>query len=170
MRDRNIFDDPVKGFTCSAFDLLHAGHILMLEEAKSKCDYLIVGLQNDPSTDRASKNVPVQSLVERYIQLKAVRYVDEIIVYNSEKDLEDLLKILPIKVRIMGEEYKDKSLTGRDICEQRNIEMYYNKREHDFSTTELRTRIAVLQKQKSMALYTVNTAPNWTNTITWSEP
>lgn len=145
---KDLFDDPIKGFTCSAFDLLHAGHILMLEEAKQQCDYLIVGLQNDPSTDRATKNKPIQSLVERYLQLRAVKYVDEIIVYNSEKDLEDLLKILPIKVRIVGEEYKDKDLTGRDICMKRDINIYYNKREHTFSTTELRVRIARTEAQK----------------------
>lgn len=131
-----------KGFTCSAFDLLHAGHILMLEEARTQCDYLICGLQNNPHVDRPTKNVPVQSIVERYIQLKGCRFVDEIIVYNTEKDLEDLLKILPISVRIVGEEYRDKQLTGRDICNDRNITIYYNKREHDFSTTELRNRIS----------------------------
>jgi glycerol-3-phosphate cytidylyltransferase len=138
----------------------------MLEEAKTQCDYLIVGLQNDPSADRALKNKPVQSLVERYIQLKAVRYVDEIIVYNSEKDLCDLLKILPIKVRIVGEEYKDKDLTGRDICSQRLIDVYYNKRDHDFSTTELRTRIAELQMKNAMGAYSLNAVPG-TGTVTW---
>ena len=132
-----------RGFTCSAFDLLHAGHIIMLEEAKTKCDYLIVGLQNDPSVDRPStKNKPVQTLVERYIQLKAVKYVDEIIVYNTEQDLRDLLMLLPIDIRFVGEEYKDKDLTGRDICEKRNIEICYNKRDHNFSTSELRNRAA----------------------------
>ena len=146
---RDIFE-MVKGFTCSAFDLLHAGHILMLEEAKTKCDYLIVGLQNDPTLDRpTTKNKPIQSLVERYIQLKGVKYVDEIIVYNTEKDLEDLLMCLDIKVRFVGEEYKDKLLTGREICGKRNIEIYYNKREHSFSTTELRGRIAGTQKAKA---------------------
>lgn len=138
----DLFGNVVGGFTCSAFDLLHAGHILMLEEAKKNCDYLIVGLQNDPSIDRASKNKPIQSLVERYIQLKGVKYVDEIIVYNTEKDLEDLLKILDVQVRFVGEEYKDKELTGRDICTARNIKIHYNKRQHSFSTTELRSRIA----------------------------
>lgn len=114
----------------------------MLEEAKNNCDYLIVGLQNDPSFDRVGKNKPIQSLVERYIQLKGVKYIDEIIVYNTEKDLEDLLKILDIQVRFVGEEYKDKPLTGRDICTARNIGIHYNKRQHSFSTTELRSRIA----------------------------
>lgn len=129
------------GFTASAFDLLHAGHILMLEEAKQHCDWLIVGLQNDPSVDRLDKNKPIQSIVERYIQLTAVKYVDDIIVYNNEKDLEDLLKVLPIDVRILGEEYKDKPFTGRDICARRGVELVFNKREHSFSTTELRYRV-----------------------------
>ena len=144
--ERNIFETK-RGFTCSAFDLLHAGHILMLEEAKTKCDYLIVGLQNDPSYDRpTTKNTPIQSLVERYIQLKGVKYVDEIIVYNTEKDLEDLLLCLDINIRFVGEEYQDKHLTGRDICLKRNIEIYYNKREHSFSTTELRNRLGAKKK------------------------
>jgi len=129
------------GFTCSTFDLLHAGHVLMLEDCKKVCDYLIVGLQTDPTIDRPGiKNKPIQSIVERYIQLKAVKYVDEVVVYETEKDLEDLLTFLPLSVRICGEEYKDKPLTGRSICEARGIEMYYNKREHRFSSTELRDR------------------------------
>jgi glycerol-3-phosphate cytidylyltransferase len=130
------------GFTCSTFDLLHAGHILMLAEAKQICDYLIVGLQIDPSIDRETKNKPVQSIVERYVQLKAVKFVDEIIVYQTEKDLEDLLMFLPISIRIIGEEYRDKQYTGREICEQRGIKIYYNERKHSFSTTELRKRVA----------------------------
>lgn len=130
------------GFTCSTFDLLHAGHILMLSEAANQCDKLIVGLQTDPTIDRPdTKNKPVQSIVERYIQLKAVRWVDEIIVYQTEKDLEDLLKILDIDIRILGEEYKNKEFTGKEICLKRGIELYFNKREHTFSTTELRQRV-----------------------------
>ena len=102
------------GFTCSTFDLLHAGHILMLAECKQVCDYLIVGVQSDPSIDRpGTKNKPVQSIVERYVQLSAVKFVDQIIIYNTEKDLEDLLMFLPISVRIIGEEYKDKEFTGK---------------------------------------------------------
>ena len=129
------------GFTCSTFDLLHAGHILMLAEFKSICDYLIVGLQTDPTIDRPdTKNKPVQSIVERYVQLSAVKFVDEIIVYDTEKDLEDLLMFLPITLRICGEEYKDKALTGRDICDNRGIKTYYNSRTHRFSSTELRAR------------------------------
>jgi len=114
----------------------------MLRQAKDRCDYLIVGLQNDPSLDRACKNKPVQSIVERYIQLSGCRYVDEIVPYNTEKDLEDLLSVLPINVRIVGEEYKDKPLTGRDICTRRGIQIFYNKREHNFSSSELRSRLS----------------------------
>lgn len=137
------------GFTASTFDLLHAGHITMLEEAKHHCDYLIVGLQNDPSIDRPdSKNPPVQSLIERQIQLSAVKFVDEIIVYNTEQDLEDLLLTLPINIRILGDEYKDKEFTGRDICARRRIELYFNKRDHSFSSTSLRKRVAESQSQK----------------------
>jgi glycerol-3-phosphate cytidylyltransferase len=130
------------GFTCSTFDLLHAGHIVMLKDAKAQCDHLIVALQTDPTIDRPdTKNKPIQSIVERYIQLEAVKYVDEIIVYQTEKDLEDLLLILPINVRILGEEYEHKNFTGKQICLKRGIEVYFNKREHSFSTTELRQRI-----------------------------
>jgi len=129
------------GFTCSTFDLLHAGHILMLAEAKTKCDHLIVAVQTDPTIDRPdTKNKPVQSIIERFVQLSAVKYVDDIIVYQTERDLEDMLMILPINVRIVGEEYKDKPLTGRDICEKRGIEIYYNSRTHRFSSSELRHR------------------------------
>ena len=128
------------GFTCSTFDFLHAGHIVMLEEAKRHCDYLICGLQSDPTLDRASKNKPVQSIVERQIQLSAVRFVDEIVIYNTEKDLEDLLLTLPINVRILGDEYKDKEFTGKRICYKRKINIVYNKRDHSFSTTDLRKR------------------------------
>lgn len=130
------------GFTCSTFDLLHAGHVVMLEDAKKQCDYLIVGLQTDPTIDRPqTKNKPVQSIVERYLQLRSVKYVDEVVVYQTEKDLEDLLKILDIHVRILGEEYKDKEFTGKTICLNRGINLHFNKREHSFSTTELRERV-----------------------------
>ena len=136
----NMIGKPV-GFTCSTFDLLHAGHILMLAECKQVCDYLIVGVQSDPSIDRAgTKNKPVQSIVERYVQLSAVKFVDEIIVYNTEKDLEDMLMFLPISVRIIGEEYKDKDFTGKEICEDRNIKIWFNSRTHRFSSSELRQR------------------------------
>lgn len=136
------------GFTCSAFDLLHAGHISMLREAKDQCDYLICGLQVDPSLDRPEKNSPIQTIVERYSQLNAVKYVDEIIPYVTEQDLEDILTMLEIDVRIIGSEYKSGSFTGRAICSSRGIEIYYNKRDHRFSTSDLRQRVsAKLDKQ-----------------------
>ena len=136
----NMIGKPV-GFTCSTFDLLHAGHILMLAECKQICDYLIVGVQSDPTIDRPGvKNKPVQSIVERYVQLSAVKFVDEIIVYNTEKDLEDMLMFLPISVRIIGEEYKDKDFTGKQICEDRGIKIWFNSRSHRFSSSELRQR------------------------------
>lgn len=129
------------GFTCSTFDLLHAGHVQMLREAKEQCDYLIVGLQVDPSVDRPEKNAPIQTIVERYTQLKAVKYVDEIIPYATETDLEDILEMYHIDVRILGEEYRDGKFTGRAICAKRGIELYFNKREHRFSTSDLRKRV-----------------------------
>ena len=130
------------GFTASTFDLLHAGHISMLREAKTVCDYLICGLQVDPSVDRSNKNSPVQSLVERWTQLQGVKYVDEIIPYQMEQDLEDILQMFHFDVRILGEEYKRDTFTGRSICSARNIELYYNKRDHRFSSSELRTRLS----------------------------
>ena len=129
------------GFTCSTFDLLHAGHVTMLEEAKRECDFLIVGLQNDPTFDRPEKNSPVQSIVERQIQLAAVKYIDEIIIYNTEQDLKDLLLTLPINVRVLGVEYKNREFTGKTICHQRKIDIIYNGRDHSFSSTSLRKRV-----------------------------
>jgi glycerol-3-phosphate cytidylyltransferase len=129
------------GLTASTFDLLHAGHIAMLREAKENCDYLICGLQVDPSTDRPNKNSPVQTIVERYAQLAAVKYVDEIIVYCTEADLLDIINMYPIDVRILGEEYKDKDFTGKDECRRRNIQLYFNKRDHRFSSSGLRQRV-----------------------------
>jgi glycerol-3-phosphate cytidylyltransferase len=139
------------GFTCSTFDLLHAGHILMLAECKQICDYLIVGVQSDPTVDRpGTKNKPVQSIVERYVQLSAVKFVDQIIVYNTEKDLEDMLMFLPITVRIIGEEYKDKDFTGKQICEDRGVKVWYNSRNHRFSSSELRQRTYQSEMAKSL--------------------
>lgn len=128
------------GITCSTFDFLHAGHVVMLEEAKRHCDYLIAALQVDPTIDRKGKNYPVQSIVERQIQLAGVKFVDDIVMYNTEKDLEDLFLTLPIDVRIIGNEYFGKNFTGKEICQQRDIEIIYNKRDHSFSTTDLRKR------------------------------
>ena len=136
------------GFTASAFDLLHAGHTLMLEEAKAQCDYLIVGLQTDPSQDRASKSKPAQTIVERYLQLRACKYVDEIIPYGTEQDLEDLLAGMHIDIRILGIEYRDKDFTGHDICKKRDIEIYFNERDHRFSSSGLRKHIAESFKKK----------------------
>ena len=124
------------GFTCGAFDLLHAGHIVMLEEAKSNCDYLIVGLQTDPTIDRNEKNKPIQSVYERYVQLDAVKYVDEIIPYDTEQSLLDLLQSQKIDIRFVGEEYRESKLTGRDL-----IELHYTSRRHSFSSTNLRKRV-----------------------------
>lgn len=138
-----VTDKKIVGFTASAFDLLHSGHVSMLREAKSHCDYLICGLQVDPSIDRPEKNKPMQTLVERYTQLAAVRYVDEIIPYVSEKDLTDILEMYSINVRILGEEYKDKNFTGREICETLGIRLVFNKRNHRFSSSELRKRIEI---------------------------
>ncbi len=134
------------GITFSTFDLLHAGHIAMLSEAKNHCDYLIAGLQTDPTIDRPdTKNPPVQSIVERQIQLSACRFVDEVVVYQTEQDLIDLLLILPVDVRILGVEYQDKEFTGRWECNQRNIEIVFNGRDHSFSSSSLRKRVADAQ-------------------------
>jgi glycerol-3-phosphate cytidylyltransferase len=129
------------GFTASQFDMLHAGHVAMLSEARNHCDYLIAGLQNNASWDRPEKNAPIQSIVERQIQLAATRYVDEIVVYNTESDLEDILLTLPIDVRILGVEYQDKEFTGKDICNKRNIKLIFNSRDHSFSSSSLRKRV-----------------------------
>ena len=135
------------GFTCSTFDLFHAGHVAMLKECKQNCDYLIVGLQTDPSIDRQEKNKPVQSIVERYVQLSACKYVDEIVPYETEKDLLDYLKLheRTINIRFVGEEYMDKDFTGRELTstfgDDNKMIIYYNRRSHDFSSSELRKRI-----------------------------
>jgi glycerol-3-phosphate cytidylyltransferase len=136
------------GFTASQFDMLHAGHVAMLSEAKNHCDYLIAGLQNNASWDRPEKNAPIQSIVERQIQLAATRYVDEIVVYNTEKDLEDILLTLPIDVRILGIEYQDKDFTGKDICNKRNIKLIFNSRDHSFSSSSLRKRVAEAESKR----------------------
>lgn len=137
------------GFTCSTFDLFHAGHIIMLKEAKQQCDYLIVGLQTDPTIDRPlEKNKPVQSVFERYVQLTACKFVDEIVVYATEKELIDILLSYPINVRILGDEYQNGKFTGRNECVLKGIEFYFNKREHSFSTTELRERVVEAEAEK----------------------
>ena len=133
-----------KGFTCSCFDLLHAGHIKMLQDERNQCDYLIVGLQSDPTIDRPdTKNKPIQTLEERQIMLASVRFVDKIVIYESEKELYNYLKTNRPDVRILGSDYKNKDFTGKDL----NIDIYYHKRDHDWSTTNLRKRIAVAERQ-----------------------
>jgi glycerol-3-phosphate cytidylyltransferase len=136
------------GVTCSTFDLFHAGHVIMLEEAKRQCDYLIAAIQVDPTLDRQTKNKPVQSIIERQIQVSACKHVDEIIVYSTEKELEDIFMALPIDVRILGEEYKDTDYTGKDICMKRGIELYFNKRDHFFSSSDLRQRVFDAEAKK----------------------
>lgn len=129
------------GITFSAFDLFHAGHVKMLEEAKTKCDYLIVGLQTDPTLDRPNKNKPTQTVVERYIQLKGCKFVDEIVPYATEQDLEDILQSFQIDLRIVGDEYLQKDFTGRKYCEEKGIELYFNTRDHRFSSSGLRKEV-----------------------------
>ena len=139
------------GITFSTFDMLHAGHIAMLAEAKNHCDYLICGLQTDPTIDRPdTKNHPVQSIVERQIQLAACRYVDEVVVYQTEQDLRDLLLILPIDVRVLGVEYEDKDYSGREECHRRDIEIVFNGRDHSFSSSSLRKRVAEAETVKAL--------------------
>ena len=129
------------GFTASTFDLLHAGHVIMLREAKNQCDYLICGLQIDPSVDRPKKNSPIQTIVERYTQLSAIKYVDEVVVYSTEQDLLDILEMYKIDVRILGDEYKDKDFTGREVCDKLDIDLYFNNRDHRFSSSNLRQSV-----------------------------
>jgi glycerol-3-phosphate cytidylyltransferase len=139
----------IVGFTASAFDLLHAGHVQMLRDAKNVCDYLIVGLQVDPSLDRPEKNKPIQTVVERHTQLTGVKYVDEIVPYVTERDLEDILEMYHINIRILGEEYRNKDFTGKEICRRRGIQLHFNKRDHRFSSTFLRSSISKIEKEKS---------------------
>lgn len=129
------------GFTASSFDLLHAGHISMLQEAKGVCDYLICGLQTDPTIDRPEKNKPIQNVSERHIQLDAVKYVDEIIPYTTEEELCQLIALIHPDVRIIGEEYEPKDFTAKEYCIEQGIEIYYNKRRHGYSSSFLRKRL-----------------------------
>jgi len=148
------------GITCSTFDLFHAGHVVMLEEAKRQCDYLIAAIQSDPTIDRETKNKPVQSIIERQIQVSACKHVDEIIVYTTEKELEDILMALPIDVRILGEEYRDTEFTGKEICMKRGIELYFNKRDHFFSSSDLRTRVYEAEAKKRGIAWQGNNTTN----------
>ena len=139
------------GITFSTFDMLHAGHIAMLSEAKNHCDYLICGLQTDPTIDRPeTKNRPIQSIVERQIQLAACRYVDEVVVYQTEQDLVDLLLILPVDVRVLGVEYQHQNFSGYEECGMRGIELVFNGRDHSFSSSSLRKRVAHAETEKAL--------------------
>jgi glycerol-3-phosphate cytidylyltransferase len=140
---------PNKGITFGTFDLLHSGHITMLEQCRSQCDYLIVGLQSDPTIDRPdTKNRPVQSLFERYAQLSSSRFVDQIIPYDTEEDLANMLSILDLRKRFLGEEYKDQFIFARDVCKLRNIELVYIERKHNYSSTNLRGRVYAKELSK----------------------
>lgn len=139
------------GITFSTFDMLHAGHIAMLSEAKNHCDYLICGLQTDPTIDRPeTKNRPIQSIVERQIQLAACRYVDEVVVYQTEQDLCDLLLILPVDVRVLGVEYQQTEFSGYEECMMRGIELVFNSRDHSFSSSSLRKRVVAAEVEKEL--------------------
>jgi glycerol-3-phosphate cytidylyltransferase len=140
------------GITCSTFDLLHAGHVLMLEECKQHCDYLICALQTDPSIDRPTKNKPVQSIVERYIQLDAVKHVDQIIPYSTEAELVEIFKAFHIDVRIIGQDYVGRDFTAKDVCADRGIEIVYNKREHEYSSTQLRARVRAEEEKRRIEM------------------
>ncbi|WP_164126596.1 adenylyltransferase/cytidyltransferase family protein [Sphingobacterium luzhongxinii] len=140
---------PRVGITFSTFDLLHAGHIMMLAEAKRQCDYLICGLQMDPTLDRPEKNAPTQTVVERYIQLRGCQYVDEIVPYSTEQDLEDILRSFKLDVRIVGDEYADRDFTGKQYCIDKGIELYYNSRDHRFSSSGLRKIVADKENLKN---------------------
>lgn len=129
------------GFTCGAFDLLHSGHYVMLQECKTICDYLIVGLQTDPTIDRLSKNKPIQTTYERFLQLKGCKYVDEIIPYDTEKDLENIMAIENINIRFVGQEYMGLKITGEDYCNNRNIKILHTSRMHNYSSSNLRKRV-----------------------------
>ena len=140
----------IVGFTCGTFDLLHAGHVLMLQEASEVCDFLIVGLHIDPSHEREWKNKPVQSIHERFIQLEAIKYVDYVLPYHTEQDMHELLQILRVNVRIVGEEYRNKPLSGQHLHEELNIRLHSNSRGHRFSSTELRDRVKRANKKSHM--------------------
>jgi glycerol-3-phosphate cytidylyltransferase len=138
------------GFNCSSFDLLHAGHVTMLKMEKNLCDYLIVGLQVDPTIDRPGiKNKPVQSVYERYVQLQACKYIDEILVYETEFDLLQLLMTQKIHIRFLSEEYLNRDFTGKQYCIANGIELHYHKREHIYGSSELRNRVHTLETKKA---------------------
>ena len=145
----NKFFSMKIGFNCSSFDLFHAGHVTMLKMEREMCDYLKAALQVDPTVDRPGiKNKPTQSVYERYVQLQACKYIDEILVYETEADLSNLIKTQDINIRFLSEEYKDKDFTGKQYCIDHGIEIYYHLRRHQYSSTELRNRVYFLEQEK----------------------
>ncbi len=137
------------GFNCSTFDLFHAGHVAMLKIEKQHCDHLIVALQSDPTIDRPdTKNKPVQSLYERYVQISACRYVDEVLVYETEEDLENIFKTQTIHIRFLGEEYRNKSFTGKQYCLDKGIDIFYHERDHPYSSSNLRKRVYEAERNR----------------------
>ena len=137
------------GFNCSSCDLFHAGHVTMMKMEKQMCDYLIVALQVDPTIDRPGvKNKPTQSVYERYVQLQGCKYVDEILVYETEADLLNLIQTQTVHIRFLSEEYKDRDFTGKQYCIDNGIELYFHMRRHQYSSTELRNRVYELEKKK----------------------
>lgn len=137
------------GFNCSSFDLFHAGHITMLKMEKEMCDYLKVALQVDPTIDRPGvKNKPVQTVYERYVQLQGCKYIDEILVYETEADLLNLIQTQTIDIRFLSEEYENRDFTGKQYCIDHGIEIFYHLRRHQYSSTELRNRVYTLEKVK----------------------
>lgn len=137
----NLHNEGIIGFTCGAFDLMHAGHVLMFQEAKQQCDLLVVGLQTDPTVDRPTKNKPIESVTERFMKVSSIRYVDHVVPYTTEDDLLNLLKLYPIDIRILGADYRGKPFTGQDYCNDNFIQIYYNTRSHQLSSTDMRTRV-----------------------------
>ena len=149
------------GFNCSSFDLFHAGHVAMLKMEKELCDYLKVALQVDPSVDRPGiKNKPAQTIYERYIQLQGCKYVDEILLYDTEADLLNLIQSQTMHIRFLSEEYLNRDFTGKQYCMQNNIELHYHKRQHSFSSSELRNRIFTLEKQRQEEITVMNPPPH----------
>lgn len=139
------------GFNCSSFDMFHAGHVTMLKMEKTLCDHLIVALQVDPTVDRPGvKNKPVQSVYERYVQLQACKYVDEILVYETEFDLLQLIMTQKIDIRFVGDEYQNRDFTGKQYCIDNGIELHYHKRQHIYSSTEIRKRTAEMERKKEL--------------------
>jgi glycerol-3-phosphate cytidylyltransferase len=137
------------GFNCSCFDLFHAGHVTMLKMEKEKCDYLKVALQVDPTIDRPGlKNKPVQSIYERYAQVQACKYVDEILVYDTEAELLNLIMTQDMHIRFLSEEYLNRDFTGKQYCMDNGIELFYHKRQHTYSTSDLRKRVYEMELAK----------------------